>query len=72
MKFYKNFSVGLSAFIFSGVYKIGINVNLIKRGLVLIYYTTNLVKKLLHQNVEYSINTGFSLVFIIFLKSHVR
>ena len=43
MKFYKNFSVGLSAFIFSGVYKIGINVALINQRLVLTYYTANLV-----------------------------
>ena len=40
MKFYKNFLVGLSAFIFSGVYKIGINAALINRGVVLKNYTT--------------------------------
>ena len=58
MKFYKNFSAGLSTFIFSGVYKIGINVALINQRLVLTYYTTNLVEKLTHQNAEYLVNIG--------------
>lgn len=58
MKFYKNFSAGLSTFIFSGVYKIGINVALIKRRAVLKKYTTIPGSFYTHQNVEYLVNIG--------------
>ena len=56
MKFYKNFSAGLSTFIFSGVYKIGINAALINRGVVLKNYTTIQGSFYTHQNVEYFVN----------------
>ena len=56
MKFYKNFSAGLSTFIFSGVYKISINVALINRGVVLKNCTTIPGSFYTHQNVEYFVN----------------
>ena len=72
MKFYKNFSAGLSTFIFSGVYKISINVALINRGMVLKNYTTIPGSFYTHQNVQYSVNTEIVAYFSISRDSSER